>query len=166
MATRYPLRIAAAFALAVSISACGDDADPHGPELDFGDIATQCLEGTIDDATTTETMTGTINADDCRLSDDPFDGRLEAYALPQSAFGEMTSVQIDLDSDFDGAIWVIDAEGNVLAEADDIDEAGAEQYVLDFDLDESEPTYYIVVFSFEGDDSGDYTLDVGPVDPV
>src|SRR5688500_7610024 len=79
MATRFPLRIAAALALAVSVAACDDDDDPTGPVLDFDDIATQCLEGTIDDATTTETMTGTINADDCRLSDDPFDGRLEAY---------------------------------------------------------------------------------------
>ena len=162
MATRYPLRIAAALALAVSVAACDDDDDPTGPVLDFDDIATQCLEGTIDDATTTETVTGTINADDCRLTSDPFDGRLEAYALPQSAFGENTSARIELDSDFDGAIWIIDAEGNLLEEIDELDEPGVEEYVLEFDLDPSEPTYYIVVFSFDGDDSGAYTMDVGP----
>ena len=62
-----------------------------------------------------------------------------------------------------GTIDVLDTEGNVLGEVDDTF-TGPEQALLDFDALPSEPDYFIVVYSYDGDDSGSYTLDVGPVD--
>ena len=162
MGNGLPVRLGMALVLAAT-AACSDDDDPTGPVVGLEQLVARCSRGTIDDATTTERLSGTIDRDDCRVQGDEFGGRLEGYILPQSAFGEMTTVQIDVMAAFDASIVVLDTEGNVLGEVDDTF-TGPEQALLDFDALPSEPDYFIVVYSYDGDDSGSYTLDVGPVD--
>ena len=157
---RSRLLCTAMFALAGT--ACGDSSGPSGRTVDEDEIVAQCSAGTISSATSTQTRTGTLNGQDCQIRGD--DGRIEGYRLPQAAFGSMTEVLIDLEADFDGAIVVTDPSGTILDFSDDDigGDVGREQYVLSFDLDFSEPEYFIVVYDIFGE-SGDYTLRVGPV---
>jgi hypothetical protein len=165
MLPRYPTRLLAALAVACS-AACSDNDDPTGPVVDtIEQLIARCSRATISDATTTETVTGSINSGDCRISDDPDEGRLEGYLLPQSAFGDMTTVQIELTAPFDGSIVVYDTDGNFIGEIDETF-SGTEMGFLDWDDSPSESDFFVIVYSYDGDDSGNYTLSVGPVDPI
>jgi hypothetical protein len=159
---RSRLLCTAIFALAGT--ACGDSSGPDRT-VDEDEIVAQCSEGTISSATSTQTRTGTLNAQDCQIRGD--DGRIEGYRLPQAAYGTMTEVLIDLEAEFDAVIVITDLNGTILDFSDeDIGEdLGREQYVLPFDFDASEPEYFIVVYDVFGE-FGDYTLRVGPVPEI
>ena len=142
--------------------ACSDSTGPGGRLVDENQIVAQCSAGTIDDATTAQVLTGSLSGADCRIRGD--DGRLEGYRVPQTAFGAMTEILFELEADFDAAIVITDPNGEILAVADDDlgGNFGSENIVLSFDLDASEPEYFVVVYDIFNE-SGAYYLTVGPV---
>jgi hypothetical protein len=165
MLTTLPRRLATMLALAVT-AACSDD-DPTGPgdEVDFDGIIANCVRGDIGDASTTpQVETGTVDANDC-FNTEQDRGRVEAWRLPQASFGAETALYIELFAEFDAVILLLNANGDLVDFSDqDIGgDFGHEDMTLDFDADPSEPTYYIAVFSYEGEAAGDYELTVGPL---
>lgn len=151
-----------ALVLLLLAGACSDSSGPSGRIVDENQIVAECSVGTIDDATTAQVLSGTLSGGDCRIRGD--DGRLEGYRVPQTAFGAMTEILFELEADFDAAIVITDPAGQILAAADDDlgGNFGSENIVLPFDLDATEPEYFVVVYDIFNE-SGTYDLTVGPV---
>ena len=159
---RSPLAIP--LLLSLALAACGDD-ETTGPTVTPQSAVARCTRGVIGLATTTQTVTGTINAGDCTIAGEP--GRFEVYGLPQASFGSMSEVWIRVDANFDAILAVVLEDGTVLIESDnDIGgDFGAEEIFLPYDFEIDQPDYHIVVYAWPGE-SGSYTLRVGPVDPL
>ena len=155
----------AAVSFIIAAFACGDD-DPSGPsnELTLEQIVAQCFVGTIGDATGGVQQTGRLDAADCIPEITQGGGRIEGWRLPQSSFGGLTELEINVDADFDAIIVILGGDGTFLAESDtDIGgDLGRERYVLAKDLDPSLPQYFVGVFAIPNEPAGDYTIDIGP----
>jgi hypothetical protein len=152
-------------ALALSVSAACSDDDATGPTVEPENVVERCMREEIGLATSTQTITGTINASDCTISGDP--GRFEVHHLPQTSFGTMNEVWVQIDANFDAILAVMLEDGTILIDSDnDIGgDEGREEIFLPYDLETGEPDYYIIVYAWPGE-SGSYTLTVGPADPL
>jgi hypothetical protein len=168
MLTSLPRRLAMVLALAVA-TGCSDD-DPTGPgdEVNFDGIIANCVRGDVANASTTnQVKNGTVNESDC-FNTEQFDGRVEAWRLPQTSFGSEVALAVELLADFDGVILVLNEDGELVDFSDDDlgGDLGHEYLEIDFDEDPGEPTYYIAVFAYDEEEPGDYELTVGPLPPI
>jgi hypothetical protein len=153
-----------AVVLALTLSACGGDATAPPASLTLAEVVAQCVVGTIADASTGQVRSGRVDAEDC-VPANTQGGRIEGWTIPQSSFGGLTELEVNIDAAFDAVIVVLGPDGTILADSDtDIGgDVGRERFVLQKGLDSAMPQYFIGVFSYPGQPAGDYELQIGPV---
>ena len=146
------------------LAACSDSTAPVD-RLTPSEIVTECLVGTIPVITTTpQVRSGAIDGDDCNTTDLEPDasenvfGRIEVWTLPQASFGAHEAILIELAAEFDGVLVLFGEDGQILDVADDDlgGDLGSEEFLLI--PNDTGDDYLIGVFSYQGEDDGEYSI--------